>query len=70
METNLSRFTRRCVKLAKSIVDEGNKPAEPRKEGGSAEWAMVSLYCLRLHTEKSESMYRTVEELPNMKRSE
>jgi IS5 family transposase len=56
MESNLRRFTKKCVKLAKSIVDDASEPADPRGGGGFAEWAMVSLHCLRLHMEKS---YRT-----------
>jgi IS5 family transposase len=83
METNLSRFTKKCVRLAKSIVDDGSEPAifrnrrfldvrkspiydKPRGGGGFAEWAMVSLHCLRLHMEKS---YRvTVDYLKEMPR--
>jgi len=66
MESNLRRFTKRCVKLAKSIVDDASEPAEPRKGGGFAEWAMLSLHCLRLHMEKS---YRvTVDYLKEMPR--
>jgi IS5 family transposase len=56
MESNLRRFTKRCVKLAKNVVDDASEPADPRGGGGFAEWTMVSLHCLRLHTEKS---YRT-----------
>jgi len=53
VKSDLYRFTKRCVRLAKRVVDNPNESASPEGGGRFAEWTMVSLHCLRFHMEKS-----------------
>jgi hypothetical protein len=41
------------VGKAKSVVDNPNEPASPFGVGGFAEWAMLTVYALRIELAKS-----------------
>jgi len=51
--SKISRFTSKAVQLAKNAVDERGEVAAPEGGGGFAEYAVVSLHCLRVYLEKS-----------------
>jgi IS5 family transposase len=51
-----SRFTSKTVTLAKNAVGGRNESAAPEGGGGFAEYAVVSLHCLRIYLEKSYRM--------------
>ncbi len=51
--SKISRFTSKVVQLAKNAVGERDEVAAPEGGGGFAEYAVVSLHCLRVHLEKS-----------------
>jgi hypothetical protein len=46
-------FTRECVAKAKQVVANPDKPADPERGGGFAEWAMLTLHTLRIELGKS-----------------
>jgi len=54
--SKISRFTSRCVSLAKKATGDRGEPAAPQGGGGFADWTMVSLHCLRIYLEKSYRM--------------
>src|SRR6056297_328875 len=51
--SKISRFTSNVVQLAKNAVGERGEGAAPEGGGGFAEYAVVSLHCLRVYLEKS-----------------
>ena len=51
--SKISRFTSRVVQLAKNAVGERGEVAAPEGGGGFAEYAVVSLHCLRVYLERS-----------------
>jgi len=51
--SKISRFTKKAVQLAKNAVGERGEVAAPEGGGGFAEYAVVSLHCLRVYLEKS-----------------
>ena len=51
--SKISRFTSKAVQLAKNAVGERGEVAAPEGGGGFAEYAVVSLHCLRVYLEKS-----------------
>ena len=51
--SEVSRFTGRAVTLAKNAVGGRDESAAPNGGGGFADYALVSLHCLRVYLEKS-----------------
>ena len=51
--SKVSRFTGKVVTLAKSAVGGRGESAAPQGGGGFADYAVVSLHCLRIYLEKS-----------------
>ncbi|MBX0325675.1 IS5 family transposase [Halomicroarcula sp. F13] len=51
--SKISRFTSKVVQLAKNAVGERGEVAAPGGGGCFAEYAVVSLHCLRVYLEKS-----------------
>lgn len=58
--SKISRFTEKVVTLAQNAVDEQGEVAAPKGGGGFADYAVVSLHCLRVYLEKSWSRYKLV----------
>ena len=54
--TRISRFTERCVAIAQKVADDGSEPAAPDGGGGFADYALVSLHCLRIYLDSSHRM--------------
>ncbi len=50
--SKISRFTRKAVTLAKNAVGDRGEAAAPFGDGGFADYAIVSLHCLRIYLEK------------------
>ena len=51
--SKISRFTSKAVSLAKNAVGGRGEAAAPEEGGGFADYAVVSLHCLRVYLEKS-----------------
>jgi len=51
--SKISRFTSKAVRLAKNAVGGRGEAAAPEGGGGFADYAVVSLHCLRIYLEKS-----------------
>ena len=51
--SKISRFTKKAVRLAKNAVGGRGEVAAPEGGGGFADYAVVSLQCLRVYLEKS-----------------
>ncbi|SNR64138.1 IS5 family transposase [Halorubrum vacuolatum] len=51
--SKISRFTSKAVTLAKNAVGGRGEAAAPERGGGFADYAVVSLHCLRIYLEKS-----------------
>ncbi|MUV58102.1 IS5 family transposase [Halogeometricum sp. CBA1124] len=51
--SKISRFTSKVIQLAKNAVGERGEVAAPEGGGGFAEYAVVSLHCLRVYLGKS-----------------
>ncbi|MFB1066303.1 IS5 family transposase [Natrinema sp. H-ect4] len=51
--SKISRFTSKAVQLAKNAVGGRGEVAAPEGGGGFAEYAVLSLHCLRVYLEKS-----------------
>ncbi len=47
--SKVSRFTGKVVTLAKSAVGGRGESAAPQGDGGFADYAVVSLHCLRIY---------------------
>ena len=54
--TQISRFTERCVVVAQRVTDDGDESAAPNGGGGFADYAFVSLHCLRIYLDTSYRM--------------
>jgi len=54
--TQISRFTERCVSIAQSVTGERGESAAPQGGGGFADYALVSLHCLRIYLDTSYRM--------------
>jgi hypothetical protein len=50
--SKISRFTRRVVTLEKNAVGGRGEAAAPEGSGGFADYAVVSLHCLRVYLEQ------------------
>jgi len=50
--SKISRFTKKAVRLAKNAVGGRGEVAAPEGGGGFADYAVVSLHCLRLYLAK------------------
>jgi IS5 family transposase len=65
--SKISRFATKAVTLAKNAVGSRGESAAPEGGGGFADYAVVSLHCLRVYLEKS---YRVsldlLSEMPNI----
>jgi len=51
--SKISRFTKKAVTLAKNAVGGRGEVAAPEGGGGFADYAVVSLHCLRVYLDKS-----------------
>jgi len=51
--SKISRFTKKAVRLAKNAVGGRGEVAAPEGGGGFADYAVVSLHCLRIYLAKS-----------------
>ncbi|WP_267643966.1 IS5 family transposase [Haloarchaeobius amylolyticus] len=51
--SKISRFTSKAVRLAKNAVGGRGEVAAPEGGGGFADYAVVSLHCLRVYLDKS-----------------
>jgi IS5 family transposase len=51
--SKISRFTGKTVALAKNAVGDRGEVAAPEGGGGFADYAVVSLHCLRIYLDKS-----------------
>jgi len=51
--SKISRFTKKVVRLAQNAVGGRGEVAAPEGGGGFADYAVVSLHCLRVYLEKS-----------------
>ena len=54
--TKISRFTERCVVIAQRVTGDGDESAAPDGGGGFADYALVSLHCLRIYLDSSYRM--------------
>ena len=54
--TQISRFTERCVLVAQRVTGDGSESAAPNGGGGFADYALVSLHCLRIYLDSSYRM--------------
>ena len=52
----ISRFTERCVLVAQRVTSDGSESAAPNGGGGFADYALVSLHCLRIYLDSSYRM--------------
>jgi IS5 family transposase len=51
--SKISRFTSEAVPVAKNAVGERGEVAAPEEGSGFADYAVVSLHCLRVYLKKS-----------------
>ncbi len=51
--SKISRFTKKAVTLAKNAVGGRGEVAAPEGGGGFADYALVSLHCLRIYLDAS-----------------
>ena len=51
--SKISRFTTKAVTLAKNVVGGRSQVAAPEGGGGFADYALVSLHCLRIYLNES-----------------
>src|SRR6056297_2405526 len=51
--SKISRFTSKAVTLAKNVVGDRGEVAAPEGGGGFADYALVSLHCLRIYLDES-----------------
>ena len=54
--TQISRFAERCVLVAQRVTSDGSESAAPNGGGGFADYALVSLHCLRIYLDSSYRM--------------
>lgn len=69
MQTQISRFTERTVWITKRVADDADEPAAPKGGGGFADYAMMSLHCLRIYLDTSYRMtIDLLQEMPRISR--
>ena len=67
--TQISRFTERCVLVAQNVTGDGGESAAPNGGGGFADYALVSLHCLRIYLDTSYRMtIDLLKEMPQITR--
>ncbi len=54
--TQISRFIGEVVPVAQSVTGDGDESAAPEGGGGSADYVLVSLHCLRIYLDTSYRM--------------
>jgi hypothetical protein len=54
--TQISRFTEEVVLVAERVTGDGDESAAPNGGGGFADYALVSLHCLRIYLDTSYRM--------------
>ena len=54
--TQISRFTEEVVPVAQRVTGDGDESAAPDGGGGFADYALVSLHCLRIYLDTSYRM--------------
>ena len=54
--TQISRFTEEVVPVAERVTGDGDESAAPDSGGGFADYAFVSLHCLRIYLDTSYHM--------------
>ena len=54
--TQISRFIEEVVPVAQSVTGDGGESAAPEEGGGLADYAFVSLHCLRINPRTSYRM--------------
>ena len=54
--TQISRFTSEVVPISQRVADDGDEFAAPEGGGGFADYALVSLHCLRIYLNTSYRM--------------
>jgi IS5 family transposase len=54
--TQISRFIEEVVPIAQSVTGDGDESAAPEGGGGFADYAFVSLHCLRIYLDTSYRM--------------
>jgi IS5 family transposase len=54
--TQISRFTEEVVPVVKRVTGDGDESAAPDGGGGFADYALVSLHCLRIYLDTSYRM--------------
>jgi len=54
--TQISRFTGEIVPIAQRVTGDGDESAAPEGGGGFADYALVSLHCLRIYLNTSYRM--------------
>jgi len=64
--TQISRFTEQCVSIAQKVTGEWDESAAPDGGGGFADYAFISLHCLRIYLDTSYRM--TIDLLKEMPR--
>ncbi len=65
--TQISRFTERCVSIAQRDTAERGESAAPHGGGGFADYALVSLHCLRIYLDTSyRMMIDLLKEMPQI----
>ena len=67
--TQISRFTEEVVPVAQRVTGDGNESAAPDGGGGFADYALVSLHCLRIYLDTSYRMtIDLLKEMPQITR--
>ena len=54
--TKISRFTSEIVPISQRVTGDGDESAAPEGGGGFADYALVSLHCLRIYLDTSYRM--------------
>jgi IS5 family transposase len=54
--TQISRFTEEVVPIAQRVTGDGDESAASFRSGGFADYALVSLHCLRIYLDTSYRM--------------
>ncbi|PAU76438.1 IS5/IS1182 family transposase, partial [Halorubrum salipaludis] len=54
--TQISRFIGEVVPVAQRVTGDGGESAAPEGGGGFADYALVSLHCLRIYLDTSYRM--------------
>ncbi len=67
--TQISRFTEEVVPVAERVTGDGDESAVPDGGGGFADYALVSLHCLRIYLDTSYRMtIDLLKEMPQITR--